>query len=380
MGEPVGVGVVGVGAISEAYLETIEVLTSLRLVAVCDVDHDRAAMAAERRAGVRPLTMDELLADPEVDVVVNLTPPAQHASVALAAIAAGKSVYNEKPLAVTVAEGRELLRAAAIAGVRVGAAPDTVLGHGVQSARHYLDAGLIGPPSAAVASFMCPGHESWHPRPEFYYALGGGPLYDMGPYYVTALVTLLGPVVSVVGAGNAPRATRTIPSGPRSGESIPVEVLTHVAGVVIHECGAVSTITMSFDAVGTRAEPIEVHGPAGSLVVPDPNRFDGSVLLRSVGDDAWRVLPEAGGYAVGGRGLGVAELMTPQDPAHARTSGALALHVLEVLEALIESAREGRAIEVTSPAIQPAPVPMWPEPRWPGFIRPDLASQAAKHA
>jgi predicted dehydrogenase len=365
VGEPIGVGVVGMGAISEAYLETLDVLTSLRLLAVCDVEHDRAVMAAERRPGVRPLAVDELLADPEVDVVVNLTPPAHHSSVALAAIAAGKSVYNEKPLAVTVAEGRELLRAAAIAGVRVGAAPDTVLGRGVQSARHYLDAGLIGPPSAAVASFMCPGHESWHPRPEFYYALGGGPLYDMGPYYVTALVTLLGPAMSVVGAGNAPRTTRTIRSGPRAGETIPVEVLTHVAGIVTHESGAVSTITMSFDAVGTRAEPIEVHGPVGSLVVPDPNRFDGSVLLRSVGNNAWSGLPEAGGYAVGGRGIGVAELMTAHEPAHARTSGALALHVLNVLEALIDSAREGRAIEVTSPAIQPAPVPMWREPSWP---------------
>ena len=365
MGEPIGVGVVGMGAISEAYLETLDVLTSLRLLAVCDVDHERAVMAAERRPGVRPLAVDELLADPEVDVVVNLTPPAHHSSVALAAIAAGKSVYNEKPLAVTVAEGRELLHAAAIAGVRVGAAPDTVLGRGVQSARHYLDAGVIGPPSAAVASFMCPGHESWHPRPDFYYALGGGPLYDMGPYYVTALVTLLGPVMSVVGAGNAPRTTRTIRSGPRAGETIPVEVLTHVAGIVTHESGAVSTITMSFDAVGTRAEPIEVHGPVGSLVVPDPNRFDGSVLLRSVGNNAWSGLPEAGGYAVGGRGIGVAELMTAHDPAHARTSGALALHVLNVLEALIDSARGGRAIEVTSPAVQPPPVPMWREPSWP---------------
>jgi predicted dehydrogenase len=365
VGKQVGVGVVGMGVISEAYLETIDVLTSLRLVAVGDIDHNRAVMAAERRPGVRPLTVDELLADPEVDVVVNLTPPVHHASVALAVIAAGKSVYNEKPLAATVAEGRELLRAAAIAGVRVGGAPDTVLGRGIQTARHYLDAGLVGPPSAAVASFMCPGHESWHPSPEFYYALGGGPLYDMGPYYVTALVMLLGPVVSVVGAGNAPRATRTILSGPRAGEIIPVEVLTHVAGIVTHESGAVSTITMSFDAVGTRAEPIEVHGPVGSLVVPDPNRFDGSVFHRSVGDDAWSGLPDAGGYAVGGRGVGVAELMTTQDPAHARVSGTLALHVLDVVEALTESAREGRAIEVTSPAVRPAPVPMWREPGWP---------------
>lgn len=369
MGEPIGVGLVGAGAISGQYLTTLRKLSTVRVVAVADLDASRAdAVVAglSGHDGVRSATVDDLLADPAVDVVLNLTPPAGHAPVALAAVEAGKAVYTEKPLAATVADGRRVLTAAAAAGVRVGGAPDTVLGTGVQTARHAVDAGLIGTPTAATAAFLCPGHERWHPNPDFYYTAGGGPLLDMGPYYVTALVTLLGPVVSVLGAGSTARPSRTIGSGPRAGEEIGVEVLTHVTGVLTHASGALSTITMSFDAVATRAEPIELHGSAGSLVVPDPNRFDGDVRLRRLGGDDWETLPVAAGYRIGGRGLGVAELMTAPSAASstggARASGALALHVLDVMESVLRSAGGGRAVAVETQVERPAAVPLADEP------------------
>jgi len=362
VGQQVGVGIVGLGAISGHYLSSVEALDSLRLVAVADIDHDRALSVAAELAGVLALSVEGLLARPEVEVVVNLTPPALHASVAMAAIAAGKSVYNEKPLATTLEEGREILAAAAEAGVRVGGAPDTVLGQGVQTARHLIDDGLVGPPTAAMATFVCPGHESWHPNPDFYYDVGGGPLFDMGPYYVTALVTLLGPVTSVVGGGNTSRSTRTIGTGPRAGETIPVNVLTHVTGILTHESGAVSTLTMSFEGTTSSAAPIEVHGPLGTLLVPDPNNFEGEVRHRRPGDTDWRDLPVAAGYAAGGRGLGVAELMAPDDAAEARTRGELALHVLDVMESIVDSAEASRAVEITSPVARPVGVPLSKEP------------------
>jgi predicted dehydrogenase len=362
VGQQVGVGIIGLGAISGQYLITIEALASLRLVAVADLDHGRALAAAKGIAGVHALSVDELLAHPDVEVVVNLTPPAMHAQVAMAAIAAGKSVYNEKPLATTVAAGREILRSAADAGVRVGGAPDTVLGEGVQTARHLIDSGLIGPPTAAVATFVCPGHEAWHPNPDFYYDVGGGPLFDMGPYYVTSLVTLLGPVRSVIGAGNAARTTRTVGSGPRAGETIIVNVLTHVSALLTHESGAVSTLTVSFDGAASSAAPIEVHGPLGSMIVPDPNFFDGAVRHCSAREPDWREAPAAAGYTLGGRGLGVAELMTSPDAAQARTGGEVVLHVLDIMESVLESARLGRAVEISSPARRPAAVPLSQEP------------------
>ncbi|PZF82394.1 Gfo/Idh/MocA family protein [Jiangella anatolica] len=366
MGGPVGVGVVGAGAISRQYLDTLARLDAVRVVAVADRDAARARAAVSGRDGVEAVPVEALLADPRVDVVVNLTPPAGHAPVALAAVEAGKSVYVEKPLAVTASEARAVLAAAGGAGVRVGGAPDTVLGTGVQTARHAIDGGLIGPPTAATATFLCPGHESWHPDPDFYYTAGGGPLLDMGPYYVTALVTLLGPVTSVLGAGSTARPSRTIGSGPRAGATIPVEVFTHVTGVLTHASGALSTVTMSFDAVATRAEPIEVHGPAGSLIVPDPNGFDGDVLLRRLGGDGWVRLPVAAGYRLGGRGLGVADLMTAPTAAAARASGPLALHVLDVMESVLRSAAAGGgSVAVEAQVDRPAAVPLAGQPEPP---------------
>ncbi|MEV4015585.1 Gfo/Idh/MocA family oxidoreductase [Nonomuraea angiospora] len=351
MGQPVNVGVVGCGAISAQYFQTIDRLPQLRLVAVADLDLDRAREAVRPYAGVDVLSVAELMADPRVDVVLNLTVPAAHAEVALQAIAAGKDVYCEKPLASTAADAARVLEAAAAARVRVGCAPDTVLGTGTQTARNAIDDGLIGRPIAATATMMTPGHERWHPNPDFYYVPGGGPLLDMGPYYITSLVTLLGPVASVIGAASRTRPKRTIGSGPRQGEEIPVLVDTHVTGVLVHASGALSTLVMSFDGVATKAPNIEVHGEKGSLVVPDPNRFDGQVLISD--KDGWRELPEAAGYVGAGRGVGLIDFAADRE---LRAGGSLAFHVLDVMESLLAAADSGTAVTITSTCERPRPV------------------------
>lgn len=350
---PLRVGMVGAGNISTQYLAFFDRVTSVRLVAVADLNPDAAATAAQGRPGCRVLSLDELVADPEVDVVLNLTIPAAHGDVAQRAIAHGRGVYGEKPLAATLAEAAEVMRAAEAAGVLIGCAPDTVLGTGIQTARKAVDDGLIGTPVAATAVMVTAGHERWHPHPDFYYQAGGGPLLDMGPYYVTALVQLLGPVVSVIGAASRARDARTIQSGPRAGQSVPVSIDTHVSGVLTHASGVLSTITMSFDSTASRASRIEVHGTAGSLVVPDPNVFDGDVELNTGG--GWEVLPETAGYRGAGRGVGLVDWAADRARG-SRASGAVAFHVLDVMESLLASAAQGRRLTVDSTVDRPAPV------------------------
>ncbi|BBE24346.1 oxidoreductase [Arthrobacter sp. MN05-02] len=360
MGEPLNVGIIGCGAIVAQYLKTLPSLGSVNLKAVADLDPGRAQAVADSQEGVRALTVDELLADPGIDTVLNLTIPAAHAEVAARAIAAGKHVYGEKPLAANTTEAREVLALAEAAGVRVGCAPDTVLGTGIQTARHAIDDGLIGRPISATATMVTPGHERWHPNPDFYYVPGGGPLLDMGPYYVTALVTLLGPVTSVIGAASHTRKQRTIGSGPRAGEPIPVSVDSHVTGVLVHASGALSTLVMSFDAVQTRSSNIEIHGEHASLTVPDPNYFDGEVSICTLAnrDNGWEVLPESAGYIGAGRGYGLADMaLTPPGEQH-RANGELAYHVLDVMESLLHSAADGISVPVRSTVERPREVPL----------------------
>ncbi|MFZ3598687.1 Gfo/Idh/MocA family protein [Streptomyces sp. BH104] len=359
VGGPLRVGIIGCGTIVGQYLASLRRLAGVRLAAVADLDAERArAVAKEWDGDVRAVSVEELLAAEDVDLVLNLTVPAAHAEVALKAIAAGKHVYGEKPLAATTHEAREILEAARQAGVVVGCAPDTVLGTGVQTARKAIDDGLIGRPVAATATMVTPGHERWHPDPDFYYAPGGGPLLDMGPYYVTALVTLLGPVASVIGAASHTRAEREIGSGPRAGERVPVSVDTHVTGVLVHESGALSTLVVSFDAVATHSANIEVHGPRGSLAVPDPNHFDGDTRVIRLGADTWETLPVSAGYVGSGRGYGIADLAAAPPAHEPRASGTLAYHVLDIMESLLASAAGGTSVPVSSRAARPAAVPL----------------------
>jgi predicted dehydrogenase len=359
VGESHGIGMVGLGNISAQYLATLGRHPELRVVAVADLDAARASEVAAT-LGAEALDVDALVAHPGVQTVLNLTIPAAHADVALRAIAAGTSVYGEKPLAATFGDAERVMAAADAAGVAVGCAPDTVLGTGTQTARGVVDEGRIGTPVFATATMVTPGHEAWHPNPDFYYREGGGPLLDMGPYYVSSLVQLLGPAVSVTGRSSRLRDTREIAKGPRAGEIIPVEVATHVTGVIEHASGALSTITTSFDGVATTAAPIEIHGTEGSLAVPDPNRFDGDVRLRSRGSAEWETVPPGFGYVDAGRGIGLLDFVGTPAGAVARASGAVGLHVLEIMTALLRSAEEGRTITLTTTVERPPIVPLTP--------------------
>ncbi|MFE6525231.1 Gfo/Idh/MocA family protein [Streptomyces sp. NPDC057794] len=370
MGDAHRVGVVGLGVISGAYLDTLAGHPAVRVTAVADLDASRSAAVAGDLPGAEALTVEELLSSPDVDTVLNLTTPAAHAEIALGAIGRGKHVYGEKPLAATPEEARAVLKAAARAGVRVGCAPDTVLGTGVQTARAAVEAGSVGRPQFASAVMVTPGHERWHPQPDFYYTAGGGPLLDMGPYYLSSLVHLLGPVRAVTGAAGRLRAERVIGSGPRAGERIPVEVDSHVSGVLEHVNGALTTLTTSFDGVATTAAPIEVHGDRASLAVPDPNRFDGEVRLHALGDTQWRALPVSAGYEDGARGVGLLDFLAADG---GRANGDVALHVLETMDALLRSAAEGRRVELTTTVTVPAPVPLTPAAHWRGQSAPSPA-------
>jgi predicted dehydrogenase len=343
-----------VRVISGAYLQTLSRLPGLRVTAAADLIPERAETIATTWPGVRALPLDELLAGDDVDAVLNLTLPAGHAEVALAAIAAGKHVYGEKPLAATVEQSAAVLDAAAVAGVRVGCAPDTVLGVGVQTARHCIDEGGIGTPVAATAFMTTPGHERWHHRPEFYYQPGGGPLFDMGPYYLTALVQLLGPVRRVLGATSRPRAQRIIGSGPAAGRSFPVETDTHVTGILEHASGAVSTIVMSFDVWAARLPRVEVYGTEGSISVPDPNGFDGLVERHGPDSGHWEPVAPSAGYTGAGRGYGVADMARAIDTDRPhRASAEVAHHVLDTMAGLLEAGRLQRSLDVQSTCSRP---------------------------
>ncbi len=353
---------VGAGKISGQYLDTLARDPALRLTAVTDLDPERARAAADRAGAATAASVAELVAREDVDAVLNLTVPAAHAEVALAAVAAGKHVYGEKPLAATREEAAAVLAAARGAGVRVGSAPDTVLGTGVQTARRAVDEGLVGRPVAATAFMTTAGHEAWHPDPEFYYRPGGGPLLDMGPYYLSALVHLLGPVVRVTGAASRPRAERAVGSGPRAGQTFAVEVDTHVTGVLEHAGGALSTLVMSFDVHAARLPRIEVHGTEGSLSVPDPNGFDGPVELHPAGGP-WQLLPPSAGYVGAGRGTGLADLAGALAAGRPHlASAALAGHVLDVMLTLLDAAHAGRTLAVEPGAERPGAVPGLVEP------------------
>ena len=356
---PLGVGLVGAGFISRMYFETLQRISDeVRLVRVADVDVARAAEAGAAQ-GVPGGSVDELLADPGVDIVLNLTIPAAHAEVATRALEAGKHVYGEKPLAVTVAEGRSILDLAQRPGLWVGCAPDTVLGTGIQTARRAVDDGMIGRPVAATATMAIPGHEAWHPNPDFYYQPGGGPLYDMGPYYLHALITLLGPVARVSASASRPVSERTIASGPRAGERVPVLTDTHITGLLEHVDGAITTLTMSFDTVGTRAVPIEVHGVTGSLLVPDPNEFTGTTSLKRRGED-WVDLPVSAGYEGSARGYGLLDYHRTPAGEVPRADAGIAFHALDIMETMLRASVEGRRLDLATTTERPRAVPLTP--------------------
>lgn len=357
---PVTVGLIGCGTISAAYLRGAAHFPELRVACCADADPDRARLRASE-FGLRAVDVEELLADSGVEVVLNLTTPEAHAPVALAAVARGKHVYIEKPLAVSAAEGRRVLEAAEAAGLRVGCAPDTFLGGAHQTARKLIDDGAIGRPLSGTAFMMNHGHEHWHPDPRFYYAPGGGPMFDMGPYYLTDLVNLLGPVAEVTGAVASGFAERTIGSGPRAGGVVPVRTPSHVAGLLHFAGDALVSITTSFDVWQHRHGHVEIYGTEGTLAVPDPNRFGGTVSLAKR-REPWVDVPLSHGFADGNfRILGLADMARAIRTGRPhRCGGGLALHVLEVMQAFERSGDEGRTVAIGSRCERPAPLPPRP--------------------
>lgn len=355
--DKVGIGIIGCGNISEAYLKAASGFPILDIRGIADL-RPEAAQARAGQFGLQARSVEELLRDPTIEIIVNLTIPAAHVEVGLQALHAGKHVHSEKPLGLTTAHARTLLDTAAKGGLRVGCAPDTFLGGSHQTCRKLVDEGVIGRPVAGSAFFMCPGHERWHPNPAFYYAAGGGPMLDMGPYYITALVNLIGPVARVSGATARVRAERVITSEPLKGTTIPVEVATHVAGTLEFASGAVVSIAMSFDVPKHRHGHIELYGTEASLIVPDPNRFGGTIEVAQAGQD-WVERPTEHPYADGNyRIIGVADMAHAirGNRAH-RASGELALHVLEVMEAFQISSDSGRHVSIESRPERPQMLP-----------------------
>lgn len=345
------IGMVGVGDISGIYLKNItETFKEIKLVAVCDLIKERA-LNAQAKWGVPKVydTMYELFADDEIDIVLNLTRPAEHFDVSKNALLAGKHVYSEKPLGASLEEGLELVKLAEEKGLMLGGAPDTFLGAGIQTCRKLIDEGFIGDVVGASGAMICRGHESWHHDPEFYYKYGGGPMMDMGPYYVTALINLLGRVKSVTGVTRISFPQRTITSQPLAGTVIDVTAPTYVTGIMHFESGAVANLTTTFDVYKSNSHDIEIYGSKGTLFVPDPNCFGGPVKYFDGQKKELIELPLEFDYDENSRALGLADMAKAIEEGRLpRTSYKQTLHVLEVMTAFTKSSEEGRTVEIAS--------------------------------
>ena len=358
--DPVGIAVVGCGNISDQYLANLVRFPDVAVLACADLDKDRAATQAAKYGIPHSGDLATVLAMPEIELIVNLTVPAVHASVALQAIRAGKHVYGEKPFALSVQEAQAVTAAANECGVQLGNAPDTFLGAGLQTARRLIEEGRIGTPISAKATFGYPGPDAWHPSPEFLFQKGGGPLLDMGPYYLTALVQMLGPVKTVSGFSSRAREKRTIGSGPRAGETFYVTVDTQVLALLEFASGPIATATFSFDAP-TAFRELEVQGTEAVIRLPDPNYFDGSVFLckkdvSKVEPKEWLEIPAETDWveipaegSAEGRGMGVLDMARVlRSGGKPRAAADLAIHVLDVMESIVASAASGDTTPVST--------------------------------
>lgn len=350
------VGVIGCGNISGAYFNAGKQFRSIRFKSCADLNPEASAKA-EKEAGIHAVTVPELLADPEIGIVLNLTTPQSHTEVNTRILEAGKHSYSEKPFGLSLESAAAVNALAEQRGLRTGSAPDTFLGGSHQTCRKLIDDNWLGEVTNGVAFMQTRGHEFWHPAPEFYYRKGGGPVLDMGPYYVTALVNLLGPVRRVVALSNRAYRERRILSQPKAGEPMPVEVNTHTAGVLEFESGALVTMIMSFDVPCGDLPNIELNGTRGSLKVPDPNCFGGEIRFCARGEEQWQTVPALFGYRDNMRSLGLADMAKGiQSGRPHRCNGRLAYHVLEVLLALEEAGSGCGVKEIVSRCERPAPL------------------------
>ncbi|TPK06861.1 Gfo/Idh/MocA family oxidoreductase [Mesorhizobium sp. B2-5-9] len=361
-----GIGVIGCGNISMTYLRNAALFGGIELRACADISAEMAALRA-KEYGIRPLGVDALLADPEIDLVLNLTIPAAHFDISFSALSAGKHVFTEKPLATSAGDGRRLVAEAAKRGLLLGSAPDTFLGAAGRKVRGLMDEGAIGRPVTGTAFMMGRGMEHWHPNPQFYYEPGGGPVFDMGPYYLTMLVNLLGPVARVMAMVTRGQEERLITAeGPFKNTTFKVGTPTSVLSLLEFRSGATVTFGSSWDVFRHSNHPIELHGTEGSLRLPDPDTFGGTVSLSERGAD-WKDFASEGElygacnwpYAAPDRAnyrmLGVADLVRSlQTGATPRASGNLALHVLEIMEAILHSGETGSSVAIAGDVVQPA--------------------------
>ena len=352
------IGVVGCGAISDIYMQNLsKMFTNTEVIGVCDLIDERAERIVKQYNIPRKYKdMHDLFADDAVEIVLNLTRPYEHCDVNMGAIAAGKHVYAEKPLGAALEEGIKARDAAAKKGVLIGGAPDTFLGAGIQTCRKLTDEGKIGRPIAATAFMVGRGHETWHPDPEFYYKHGGGPMLDMGPYYISALVNLMGAVKSVTGISGKAFDTRLITSQPHNGTIIDVDVPTHITGQMLFANGAIGTIITSFDVHAHSLPIIEIYGTEGTLAVPDPNTFGGPVRLFRP-EAGWKEMPLEFGYPDNSRGLGLSDMAAAIEEGRKPRAGVdLTFHVLEVMTSVIRSSETKTHIEMTSAPHRPEAV------------------------
>ncbi|WP_261133932.1 Gfo/Idh/MocA family protein [Bacillus sp. Marseille-Q3570] len=332
------VGIIGCGNISGIYLENSRRFPQFDITACADFDHTKAKAAAEKYSLQHVYTVEEILHSPEIDIILNLTVPHAHAEVSLKAIEQKKHVYTEKPLAVTFEDGKKIVEAAKQNGVVVGSAPDTFLGGSIQLAGKLIEEGAIGKPVGATSFMMSRGPESWHPNPDFFYKEGGGPMFDMGPYYITALVSLLGPVNRIAGSTRISFPERVIGNPERAGEKILVQIPTHVTGILDFNAGATTTITTSFDVSAARTPFIEIYGENGTISLPDPNNFNQPVLLKKHGDGDWEEMHCTGDVLDNLRGIGLADMASSiESGVTPRANSYLALHVLEIMQGIHHS-------------------------------------------
>jgi predicted dehydrogenase len=357
MNSKIQVGVVGCGDISDVYISNLQRFDFLEISA-CAAQHLESAQKKAASHGIpRALSVEALLADEQIHVVLNLTPPAAHFEIARAALQSGKSVYNEKPLAMRRAQGELLLKLATQRELRLGCAPDTFLGAGLQTCRRLIDAGAIGKPLGAAAFMLNHGMEDWHPNPGFFYQAGGGPLFDVGPYYLTALIHLLGPLRCVTGSAKISFAERVSRGGPRDGERFPVETPTHISALLEFQNGVSATLSTSFDVWATELPHMEIYGSEGTLGVPDPNTFGGPVRLWQKSQPGWQEVALPDGSTQNQRGLGLVDLLQAEREGRPhRANAEMALHVLDSLHAVLESAREGRRVVLSTTCTSPDPL------------------------
>lgn len=356
--DKINAGIIGCGNISAIYMKNCSGFKHMQVTACADLELERARARAEEFNIPKACSVEELLADPDIQMVINLTIPAVHGEVCLQVLEAGKHVYVEKPLSISLQDGEKILKFSREKGLLAGGAPDTFLGAGLQTCRKLIDEGRIGRPVAASAFMTSHGVESWHPNPEFFYQVGGGPLFDMGPYYLTALISLVGPVKRVTASAGISFPERKITSEPLNGEMIKVNTPTHIAGVLDFENGAIGSLITSFDIWGANLPFIEIYGETGTISVPDPNTFGGPVSIRMQNEKEWQQVPLIPGYEANSRGIGPADMAEAilEGRPH-RANSELTYHVLETMHGILQASEEGRHYHLKSSTEKPKPLP-----------------------